>query len=87
MVRKLAATVKILKIIQLTVILMTSHKLKSALHIVIQERSGWKGEESMRGSKGGGINAVLPPRDDAAWDLKLRNVLSRTEPGVLSELL
>ena len=35
----------------------------------------------------GGINAVLPPRDDAAWDLKLRNVLYRTEPGVLSELL
>ena len=32
------------------------------------------------------INAVLPPRDDAAWDLSLRNVLSRTEPGVLSEL-
>ena len=31
----------------------------------------------------GGINAVLPPHDDAAWDLKLRNVLSRTEPGVL----
>ena len=54
MVRKLAATVKILKIIQLTVILTTSHKLKSSLHIVIQERSGWKGEECMRGWKGGG---------------------------------
>ena len=35
----------------------------------------------------GGINAVLPPRDDAAWDLKLRDELSRTESGVLSELL
>ena len=63
MVRKLAATVKILKIIPLTVILTTSHKLKSSLHIVIQERSGWKGEESMRGWKGG---AVLPPRDDVS---------------------
>ena len=76
-------TVKILKIIQLTVISMTSHKLKSSLYIVIQKRNGWKGEESMRGWKGGGgggwggSNAVLPPRDGAAWDLRLRNVLSR----------
>ena len=86
MVRKLPATVRILKIIQLTVILMTSHKLKSSLHIVVQERSGWKGEESMRGWKDGGgasmqfyLLATMLPR--------LRNVLSRTEPGVLSELL
>ena len=42
------------KIIQLTVIPMTSHELKSSLHIVIQKRNGWKGEESMRGWKGGG---------------------------------
>ena len=73
------------------VIPMTSHKLKSSLHIVIQKRNGWKGEESMivwkgggGGGGGGGSNAVLPPRDGGAWDLRLRNVLSRTE---LSELL
>ena len=34
---------------------MTSHKLKSSLHIVIQKRNGWKGEESMRGWKGGRV--------------------------------
>ena len=88
MVRKLAVTVKILKIIQLTVILMTSHKLKSSLHTVIQERSGWKGEESMRGWKGGRHQcSSTSSRRCCLGPQAQKCVIYRTEPGVLSEPL
>ena len=42
MVMKLPATVKILKIIQLTVIPMTIHKLQSSGNSMVQKRRGWK---------------------------------------------